>query len=730
MTEYYVDYDNGSDSNDGLSSGSGAWKTMSKVMTEFGASTFSGGDNINLAGGVTWPYTDTTSFYVTDSGTDADNKITIKGPSSANKAILNMQIGLWSNEDYIRFENLSLIDTDLTGGPANYAIDMASVTGRVYGYDFVNIDITGFGNGMNCVYVDGLLIDNINQTGSTGSGINVSGSGTTSSTMAQNGTIKNCTINIEGASNDCISLHEGAGIGINLVGPNWDIYDNDVRGADENGFDITAGSNVHVVNNYATNNSEVELHNDHSATNVHYVGNYVDVERDGITALINGLHVYNNYFVGQSGHRYLVTIDNANTSETDVSFEFENNTFVSNNPSGTGLIRWERNGSVGGYDNDFLKCHFRNNIYTTVDETMPHIYVFSLLTGGELDWDDAAFTSEYNILHDPAGTPTSIDASGSSISWATWSATYTNDLQGNPGLVDRTLSTVEDKTDLEIADTDSLAYSNGLAITTGTYYYWNDGTSEIDSTTGLDYDSEGNARGTDIGAAAYTDTGDPPTVSVQSASNRTTTSFTANGNITNIGDSTVIERGFQYNTSESASGASIVKEDESTYSTGAYSLSVSGLSEKTTYYYRSFAVNAGGTGYSSWQSVTTLETHAEVVIGDGEEFLLHDGDDLSQVNFSGDGVGGTLRTVEDDAVAEVYNINMDNLTIGHEGFTGEIMYNSLVDSECTGTYLGAAEDYEPGACQQEQPIIDNNVINSQDIINDDDVINDDDKIND
>lgn len=100
-----------------------------------------------------------------------------------------------------------------------------------------------------------------------------------------------------------------------------------------------------------------------------------------------------------------------------------------------------------------------------------------------------------------------------------------------------------------------------------------------------------------------------PTVTASSPSSVTTTTATFNGNITSTGNENPTTRGFHYatdayytangntyNTTSSTSGS---------YSTGAYTASITGLVCNTTYHYEAFATNTGGTGDSTDVSFTT-----------------------------------------------------------------------------------------------------------------------------
>lgn len=76
--DYYIDYDNGNDSNDGLSIGN-AWKTLLKYTTETARSP---GDRAFLRAGITWDQGTEATDIVFDEDGDQDNWISIIGCDS------------------------------------------------------------------------------------------------------------------------------------------------------------------------------------------------------------------------------------------------------------------------------------------------------------------------------------------------------------------------------------------------------------------------------------------------------------------------------------------------------------------------------------------------------------------------------------------------------------------------------------------------------------------------
>lgn len=93
-------------------------------------------------------------------------------------------------------------------------------------------------------------------------------------------------------------------------------------------------------------------------------------------------------------------------------------------------------------------------------------------------------------------------------------------------------------------------------------------------------------------------------VTTNDASSITTNSAVANGNVTWNGNSAITARGFCLSTSPNPTLGTVWQLGNNT---GAYSLSLTGLSPNTTYYVRSYVSNGVGTNYGADRSFTTLE---------------------------------------------------------------------------------------------------------------------------
>lgn len=88
-----------------------------------------------------------------------------------------------------------------------------------------------------------------------------------------------------------------------------------------------------------------------------------------------------------------------------------------------------------------------------------------------------------------------------------------------------------------------------------------------------------------------------PTVTTQAASSISYTSAIGNGNVTSDGGATITERGIVWGTSTNPTTAG--NKATSAGTTGAFTASLTGLSQGTHYYTRAYAINSVGTSYGA-----------------------------------------------------------------------------------------------------------------------------------
>lgn len=98
-----------------------------------------------------------------------------------------------------------------------------------------------------------------------------------------------------------------------------------------------------------------------------------------------------------------------------------------------------------------------------------------------------------------------------------------------------------------------------------------------------------------------------PTVTSPTSVNLSSTGATLGGNITSLGEGTITENGIYYSTTNgftNGAGTKVAATTTAT-STGAFTVPVNSLTASTAYYFKAFATNSAGTGYSTQGTFTT-----------------------------------------------------------------------------------------------------------------------------
>ena len=109
-----------------------------------------------------------------------------------------------------------------------------------------------------------------------------------------------------------------------------------------------------------------------------------------------------------------------------------------------------------------------------------------------------------------------------------------------------------------------------------------------------------------------------PTLTTSAATSVTYNSATGNGNITDTGGENPATRGFCYSSATNPPTIlDSLSNEAGSFGVGAYSLSITGLSENTLYYVRPYATNSAGTGYGTVVTLTTITNPADL----GEDIL-------------------------------------------------------------------------------------------------------------
>jgi hypothetical protein len=97
-----------------------------------------------------------------------------------------------------------------------------------------------------------------------------------------------------------------------------------------------------------------------------------------------------------------------------------------------------------------------------------------------------------------------------------------------------------------------------------------------------------------------------PTVTTGAASAITQTTATAAGSIPNTGCTAITAYGIEYSTTNGFPNGSGTQTASTNLAAGSFTSALSGLAPATTYYYKAYATNAGGTSYGAQQSFTTV----------------------------------------------------------------------------------------------------------------------------
>jgi Lamin Tail Domain len=174
------------------------------------------------------------------------------------------------------------------------------------------------------------------------------------------------------------------------------------------------------------------------------------------------------------------------------------------------------------------------------------------------------------------------------------------------------------------------------------------------------------------------------TITTPTSASVSATTAVLGGNITAEGCSDVTERGIYYSTVNGfADGAGEKVSEAGSFATGSFTLDVTGLSQGTTYYYKSFAANNGGEAYSAQGNFTTsitapVATEATYLAG-------------SQVGFVAN--WEALEGVTD------YRLDLSTSpTFGTVTPTTDLFFSQYVEGSSTNRYLeiynGTGEDVD------------------------------------
>ena len=254
---YYVDATRGHDAFDGLvakarSRQRGPWRTMARVNNAM----LRAGDSVYFKRGDRW-----TEQLIIPAGGIKGRPVTIGAYGDNERPIIDVQnkaAGVVTCfHSHVTIQELSLMNS------TNNALGV-SCTGGCKEITIRDMEIRNAGN--NGISIskggDGVHIDGVSVYNASNNGIHLGGS---PDNKLSNVVVENCHISGTGA-NDGITIHEDGDN--NSAGKNFVLRNNYAENCAEQGFDITTGEQVLLLNNSSANNKQGGVVIGHSARQV------------------------------------------------------------------------------------------------------------------------------------------------------------------------------------------------------------------------------------------------------------------------------------------------------------------------------------------------------------------------------------------------------------------------------------------------------------------------------
>ena len=176
-----------------------------------------------------------------------------------------------------------------------------------------------------------------------------------------------------------------------------------------------------------------------------------------------------------------------------------------------------------------------------------------------------------------------------------------------------------------VTGTASTAVSKAIAgLSPGTLYHYRV----------VGSNSFGTNTGDDQTFTTYTEA---PTITTQAVTSIAHTTATGNGNIIDLGVTNPTQHGICWNTSGNPTIADSKTEEGTASVTGAFTSSLTSLSQNTTYYYNAYATNSYGTSYGTVGSFTTEQPTIHIVDfeTDGDNYTANPSDFYGTPGVSG-----------------------------------------------------------------------------------------------
>lgn len=317
---YYVDSILGSDKNDGLSQ-STPWRSLSKVDSS--RSMFLPGDEVLLKRGSTWKE----RLYVRFSGSSG-SPIILGAYGTGEKPTIDVQ-GLSSVSGIeVQASNITIRDIQVLNSTSQ-GVRIADSSKGAYDITLVNLEVYHSAqNGIVHSLGGGRLIilnATIDDAGNCGIALLGSPSRHLSHVLVEDCRVSNVT------TNDGITVHLGDSTVTTPAGSNFTLRDNHVETCYEQGFDITTGNDILLINNTSTRNRAGGIVVGHTASNVTISGHHSWDEQTaantGSSLLVHSgpLTVMNSIFEG--GNYHVITIKQGPISGP-IDLEMYNNLFI------------------------------------------------------------------------------------------------------------------------------------------------------------------------------------------------------------------------------------------------------------------------------------------------------------------------------------------------------------------------------------------------------------------
>jgi hypothetical protein len=159
------------------------------------------------------------------------------------------------------------------------------------------------------------------------------------------------------------------------------------------------------------------------------------------------------------------------------------------------------------------------------------------------------------------------------------------------------------------------------------------------------------------------------TLTTPASTSITVSSAVLGGNLTGVGCTSVTTRGIEYSTTPGFSnGSGTVVSESGTFSTGTFTVNVTGLTSGTTYYYKAFATSASGTSYTTEASFSTLAIAAPLAL-------------------NATGVGATSFTATWDAVPGATGYEIDVYAIDAGANATDLIISEYVEGSSSNRYI-------------------------------------------